>query len=112
MKKYEDLSNVEKDKLKAYLVYKNGVMKYTMTIVTLSYLAVFIGFPLTCLPYLHLFVAGVYLMGIGLFLALVLLYRVRKYEKYTMLSFGIKDVMEDVFEISKEDIKNFKKKVN
>jgi len=109
MKSYDDLSNAEKDKVKTYLLYRNGLIKYSMTILSLAYIAVFIGFPLSSLPYLQLFVAGVYLMAIGLFLAIIVFYKIKKYEKYAHLAFGITDVMEDVFEIKKTDIKELKK---
>jgi|GEM_PF-5934569 len=109
MKKFEDLSNVEKQKLSIYLQYQNA-MQITGTIGMLFCLLLII----TGVTFIIIFVlpvlifAGFLLLGSGYALLILGLLNGIRDKKYLFLIFGYKNLFSDIFDIEKEHIKKVK----
>jgi len=109
MKTFEDLSNVEKQKLSIYLQYINFIQ--ITTIITLLF-----GTSIFLVGYALLFVfvipviifTGCFLLFVGIsFVLLAMLVMIRD-KKGLFLIFGYKGTFSGVFDIKQEDIKKVK----
>jgi len=110
MKKYEELSKEEKDKLMIYWTIKGNLWIRYSIIAAVMYMGIFISLPVAMIPYFPLRIIGFYMLTAILLIALFLLVTVQRSLKYIQLAFGMEDSFEDIFDIKKTDIQNLKRR--
>jgi len=111
MKTWKDLTKEDKEKLNMYynMTLSNKMMYVILTGV--MYIGAFVGITLMFLPSIYTFSAGIAVFIVVFFLAFFILKNIETYKKKIKLIFDIDDVAEDVFEISKSDVRKIKKKL-
>jgi len=109
MKKFEQLSNPEKQKLSVYLQYMNFLRITTMMILLTGFSIFLVGYALTFIFVIPIIViVGMFLSFTGIALVLVTMTGFLKERKYLFLIFGYKNLYSDIFDIKQEDIKKVK----
>lgn len=126
MKRYDELSGAEQDKVDAFLTASRFVSNKTDMnfILSFAYLIfmVAIGFSVSIIGAiltirslelgLDMIIAGMYfvVIGIGFFIFLVIavFFIKEKMSKELYLMFGIKSLAKDIFEMDKSDLRNLK----
>lgn len=109
MKKFEQLTNAEKQKLSVYLQYVNFIQ--ITTIITLFVgLGIFlVGYSLLLIFVVPvIMIVGTVLLFVGMVFALFTIISMMKDKKYLFLIFGYKNLYSDIFDINQEDIKKVK----
>lgn len=109
MRKYEDLSKHEKDKLSIYLQYTN-ILNISFVMLILFGLFIFLvgWIMLFIFTILIVNLAGTVFLVIGMLLIFVCMFSFVIDKKYLFLIFGYKNLYSDIFGITKEDIKKVK----
>lgn len=105
MKTYDDLSKEEKEKMKMYLQYIDPVKTRTIMLLIISYIGIFIGFPLLVLPYIPIMLMGGVIVTIAAAITILCIFEIEKSKKKAKLIFNITDTVQDIFEISDSDLK-------
>ena len=109
MRKYEDLSKAEKEKLNTYLQYLT-INSIAMIIIVVFALTIFlVGTGLIFIFTIPvIIVTGVLFMGVGyVFILFIMLVNLRE-KKYLFLIFGYKDTYKDVFNVERKDLRKVK----
>lgn len=105
MKTYDDLSKDEKEKMKAYFQYIDPIKTRILMLLAVSYIGIFIGFPLMVIPYIHIMIAGFVILIIAATLVVLSIFEIEKSKKKAKLIFNISDATTEVFEIKDSDLK-------
>jgi len=109
MKKWEDLTKPEKEKLDMYIKISNLWQPF-YTVVTLAmFFGMFIAFPLIFTFYIPFIFAGMIIFVFVGVLALLLGLFLIQDKKRLYLMFGIESISKDVFDISNKDLRKLKR---
>jgi hypothetical protein len=109
MRKYEDLSKEEKQKLKTYWLIKGNLRLRCLVLLIPAFLAWILAIPLAMTMYLPMQIAAGALVVLGVSAELAIFIQLDRDQKYLVLAFDIDDTFEDIFNIQKTDTLNMKK---
>lgn len=109
MKAFEDLTKDEKQKMQIYLMLR-GLSNMKFLVIMLIAMMMYIpGVIFLFADVRSLFFLGILFIGMSLVIVLFIFQKNEMNSKYLRISMGMTDIMEDMFDISKEDIKKVKK---
>lgn len=111
MKKYEELTKAEKEKLLIYSNIANGENFQSVIVAVISYMGIFISLPLIFLGSFRYFLIGTFILAIAASVTIIDYYFLIKRKKQFQLIFGIGDVYKDVFDVQDSDVRSMKRKV-
>lgn len=107
MKKYENLTKLEREKLATYQRYCINENMHLLAFSIFGLFMMLVGIcTVTIFTSFLLVTVGIYLALIGLLLVAISLFGSLKHKKEFFLVFGYKDSMRDLFEIKLSDIKD------
>ena len=109
MRSYSQLSDEEKEKINTYLLLRGISNMRLQILIVISIMFYVPGMILLFANSMSLFMLGGLLVGMAIITILFVVQLKEKDDKYCLLSLGIGNLMEDVFEIKKSDIDNLKK---
>ena len=109
MKKYEDLSKSEKQKLDTYLHYVSFINLSYLIILLYGLAVVLAGYAMVSIfNVLVVEIIGIMFIAIGCVFVLLVMFNNIIDKKHLFLIFGYKNLYSDIFDIKKEDIKKVK----
>lgn len=109
MKKFEHLTNAEKQKLSTYLQYINFLTITTVMILLTGFSVFVIGYAILFIFVVPvIMITGVFLVFCGIVLIFVSVLGMIRDKKYLFLIFGYRTLYSDIFGIKNEDIKKVK----
>jgi hypothetical protein len=111
MKKYEELTKADKEKLLIYMTIANGEWIQSIILDVISYVAIFFSLPLMFLGSYRYFLVGIFILAIGATITILNAYYVVKRKKQFSLIFGIDNLYKDVFDIQDSDVRSMKRRV-
>jgi len=109
MRKFEDLSKEEQQKLKIYWLIKGNLRLRCLVLSIPAFLAWILAIPLAMTMYLPMVVAAGALVVLGIITELVIFIQLEQDQKYLVLAFDVDDTFSDIFDIQKTDTLNMKK---
>jgi len=110
MKTWDSIDKKTKDKLKMFYTMTLAHKIMFTSMATIMYVGGFLGIILIFIPSNYTISAGMIILFLVLFIAFWMVRTMNSYERKLKLIFDVDNVMEDIFEITNEDIKKVKKK--
>ena len=109
MKKWEDLTKAEKEKVDAYIKVTALWQETYTVLLVLCGVASFIGIPLIYTRFEPLILAGMFLLFVSAVIVLFALCFMQQDRKKLHYMFGIESLTKDVFDISNENLRKLKR---
>jgi len=110
MKRFEDLTEAEKNKLLIYSLVRANTNRHELTFMLGGIIFFAIGIPLAMSSVLQASLIGVTMVLIGSLLFIVVMLSMVKADKYLQLAFDINSSMKDLFKIKKSDIMDMERR--
>jgi len=109
MKKWEDLTKGEKEKLDMYIKLNALWQPIYLIIILGCIVGMIVAIPLILTLYEPMVIAGLVIIALVAYFFFVMFLMIEQDKKKMYLMFGIDKISEDIFDISKEELRNVKK---
>jgi uncharacterized Tic20 family protein len=109
MKKWEDLSKVEKEKVDAYIKIVSSWQVLYTTLLLLSGISVIVGLPLIFTRFAPFILVGMYLLFMSAIFVILVFCVIQQDNKRLFYIFGINNLTKDVFDISNEKLRKLRR---
>jgi len=111
MKTWNDLTKDEIEKLNFYYQMTIEDKIFMLTMLAVMFVGAFIAIALMFVPYILIQTSAIIVFLVIIYLSFKTLRYIERYKKNIKLIFDTDDVIEDVFEITKEDRNKIKRKM-
>lgn len=111
MKTYKDLTKDEKEMLNFYYGMTLEDKMFISLLLHVMFVGMFIGTALIFVPHFLIQTSGMFIFIVVIYVGLKTVRFIEKHKKNIKLIFDVDDIIEDVFEITKQDREKIKRKL-